>query len=120
MAAWLQGDAEIMQSHAVEALALLRELGNKEGLLAALESLAVAALAQGRNERAARLLGAVESLREALKLAVPHWWRGPRERMGDAVRAASLGQTFAAAWAEGRTMSLEGACAYALPELPDA
>ena len=39
-------------------------------------------------EHAARLMGAVEALREAPGLSGPDWWRRPRERMGEAVRAA--------------------------------
>jgi hypothetical protein len=60
-AAWLEGEPAVTQSHAVEALGLFHELGNQEGLLAALESIAVAALAQRRSEHAARLMGAVEA-----------------------------------------------------------
>jgi hypothetical protein len=56
---------------------------------------------------ALRLLGAVEALREALGLSSgATWWWRLRERMGEAVRAASLEQEFAAARAEGRAMSL--------------
>jgi hypothetical protein len=41
------------------------------------------------------------------------------ERIEEALRAASLEQEFATAWAEGRAMSLEQAIAFALEELPD-
>src|SRR5262249_29827160 len=58
-AAWLQGEPSVAQSQAVEALGLSQAHEYREGLLAGLELLAVAALAQGRKERAARLLGAV-------------------------------------------------------------
>jgi hypothetical protein len=47
----------LLPSRAVEALGLFQQRSEKEGLLAALESLAVAALAQGRKQYAARLLG---------------------------------------------------------------
>jgi tetratricopeptide (TPR) repeat protein len=112
-AAWLQGEHDVTQSHAVEALTLFQELGNTQGILAALESLAVAALAEGQKERAARLLGAVEALHEALELPGPDRWRRPRERMRDAVRAVSLEEAFAEAWTEGRAMSLAEAMTYA-------
>jgi hypothetical protein len=75
-------------------------------------------LAQGRKDHAARLLGAVEAQREA-GLSLPEWWGRPRERIEEAVRAASLEQELAATWAEGRAMSLEQAVAFALEELPD-
>jgi tetratricopeptide (TPR) repeat protein len=115
-AAWLQGEPGVTRSHALEALALFQGFGNKEGILAALESLAVAALAQGWKARTGRLMGAVGALREALGLSGPDWWRCPRERMGEAVRAASLDQAFAAAWAEGRAMSLAQAIQFAREE----
>ena len=80
----------------------------------------MAALAHGRQEPAARLLGAVAALREALRLPGADWWRRPRERTGEAVRAAVLQQEFAAAWAEGRAMTLTQAIAYGLEESPPA
>jgi hypothetical protein len=61
-------------------------------------------------------MGAAEALREALRSPAPRFWLRPRERIGEAVRAASLEQAFAAAWAEGRAMSLEQAIEYALAE----
>jgi len=99
---------------------------NKAGTLAALESLAGAALSQGRNEPAARLAGAVAAQREALGPPLPDWWRRPRlwlrsrERIEAALRAASLEQKCAVAWAEGRAMSLAEAIAFALKERPDS
>ena len=93
---------------------MFQEREDKAGLFAALESLAVAALAQGKKEHAARLVGGVEALREALGLPAPDWWRRPSERIAEAVRAASLEQEFAAAWAQGQAMTLEQAVAFAL------
>jgi hypothetical protein len=78
-------------------------------------ALAVAALTQGRKERAARLLGAMAQ-HKAYELPDHHWWRRPRERIGAAVREASLQQECAAAWAEGQAMTLEDAIRYALQE----
>jgi predicted ATPase/DNA-binding SARP family transcriptional activator len=118
-AAWLQGEPGVTQSHAVEALGLFQAVGDKAGILAALENLAVAALAQRRKERAARLLGAVAVLCEAPGLTWPEWRRRPRERIGEAVHAASLEQEFAAAWAAGRALSLPEAVDYALQEADD-
>jgi hypothetical protein len=102
------------QSHAVEALGLFHDLGTNGGVLAALESLGAAALTGGCKERAARLMGAAEVLRKALDLFGPEWWDRPRERIGEAVRAASLEQAFPAAWAQGRAMTLDQAARYAL------
>jgi predicted ATPase/DNA-binding SARP family transcriptional activator len=116
-ASWCQGDYSFTQSHAVEALRLF-EAEERDGILAALESLAAVALAQGRKERAARLSGAVEALREAWRLPGPHWWRRPRERIGAVMRAGSGDEAFAESWAAGRAMSIEQAIACALTEEP--
>jgi tetratricopeptide (TPR) repeat protein len=113
-AACLQGEDAVTQSHALEALALFQELEYTQGKLAVLESLVVAALAQGRQEKAARLMGAAVGQREALGVYGPEHWHHCRERIEAAVRAASLEQEYAGAWAEGRALSLEQAVAYAL------
>jgi predicted ATPase/class 3 adenylate cyclase len=119
-AAWLQGEDAVTRSHAAEALWLFQQFENKAGTLAALESLAGAALLQGRKERAARLAGAVAAQREALGPLRPDWWLRPREwlrsreRIEEAVRAASLEREFAAAWVAGRGLSLDEAVAFAL------
>jgi hypothetical protein len=56
----------------------------------------------------------VEALREALALRGPDWWRRPRERIAEAVRAGALAQEFAGAWAEGQGVSLDEAVVFAL------
>jgi hypothetical protein len=114
-AAWVQGEHGVTQSYALEALGLFREGNDRQGALAALESLGLAALAQGRKDHAARLMGAVEAQREACR-SLPWWWRRPEERIGEAVRAAALEQEFAAAWAEGRAMTLVQAIRYAMED----
>ena len=126
-AAWLQGEPDITQSYAVEAMDLFQRRNMIDGMLAALENLGMAALAQepgggaaswraapaagagprgaAGGERAARLIGAAEALRAALGVDGPAWWRRQRARMAEAVRAAALDPVFAAAWAAGRAMS---------------
>src|SRR5581483_5066224 len=65
-AAWLQGEPRVTHAHALESLTLFQERDHPDGLLAALESVAAARLAQGQKERAALLMAAVEAQREAL------------------------------------------------------
>jgi predicted ATPase/class 3 adenylate cyclase len=115
-AAWLQGEAAVTQAHTREALALFQELEHTPGLLAVLESLAGAALAQGQLAAAARLMGAAVSQREALRVYGPEHWPPFRERIEAAMGAAALEQEYAGAWAAGRALSLEQAVAYALEE----
>jgi predicted ATPase/class 3 adenylate cyclase len=97
-----------------ESLEIFRELGAKGGIAQDLEELAAVAAAQAQPERAARLLGAAEGLRDAIGGPPPD--RAKHERSVAAVRAALGEEAFAAAWAEGRVMPLDAAIEYALDE----
>jgi tetratricopeptide (TPR) repeat protein len=96
------------------ALTLCGELGDRRFLPRSLAGLANVARAEGRAERAARLLGAVDTLIEAMFPPVRPWERVENERAVAWVRAAMGEELFAAVWAEGRAMPLEQAIAYAL------
>jgi non-specific serine/threonine protein kinase len=120
-----EGDLDIARLRLVESLGMFREVGDDVGLLRSLERFAVLAAAYGQRERdpvrlmrAARLFGAAQGLREAfsMPLALP----GQQGQAPDieAVRAALGEEAFAAAWEQGRSMSLEQAIAYALEETP--
>ncbi len=65
-------------------------------------------------ERAARLWGAAEALREVIGSPRPPNEREEYERGLATVREALGEEVFSAAWAEGRAMSLEQAIEYAL------
>ena len=67
-------------------------------------------------DRALRLLGAEETLCETLGARPPVAIRDEYERTVAEGRAALGEAAFAAAWAEGRAMSLEQAVAYALSD----
>jgi hypothetical protein len=82
-------------------------------VLQALEGVAGVAGAQGQPARAARLFGATDALRAALGLPVRPADRRHYDRDVSAVRAALGAETFAAAWAAGRALSLEQAIAEA-------
>jgi len=109
-----RGDYERAMTLYRQSLVLRKEIGDKPGLVQCLEGLAGVACAQGDYEKAAGLFGAAEALRETL--AVP---RAPSDQADHDQRVASaraaLGDAnFAAAWAEGRAMTLEQAIEYAL------
>ena len=81
----------------------------------------------GQPERAARLFGAADVLRESVGVPLPANERADHERYVDAVRAALGDESFAAAWDAGRALRLDEAIAEALAlaqelaaELPDA
>ena len=95
---------------------LRRELADRDGIADSLEDLAAVAASLGRSQRAARLSGSAEALREAIDAPIPPSRRADYERNVVETRAALGQEAFAAAWAEGRAMSLEQALAYALGE----
>jgi hypothetical protein len=109
-----------MKMFLAKSLPLLREAGRKAPIALSLRLFARLALGEEKPERAARLLGAAEVLRESagvqLKSHLP-----PRERerysRDLAAARASLGEeVFASEWAAGSALALEQAVAYAMEE----
>ncbi len=99
----LQGDDAAAQRLFQEALAP----GYRPFTLFGLEGLADVATRQGKPVWAARLLGAAEAIRETRAIPLPPVWRADYERAVAAARAQLDEKTFAAAWAQGRAMTLE-------------
>jgi ATP/maltotriose-dependent transcriptional regulator MalT len=101
-----------------ESLTLSRGLRNTFSMGFALVRLSGALAALGQGERAARLCGAAETLREVTGVSMhtlgTH--RALYERQVAALRERLDAETFGAAWAEGRKMTLEEAVAEALAE----
>jgi DNA-binding CsgD family transcriptional regulator len=102
-----QTQAPEAQAWLEQSVALLRDVGQPWFLALTLEGLAGAGALQGLHTWAARLWGHAETLRETLGASKPT----PAARMQapfvEAARAALGADAFAAAWAEGRQMSLE-------------
>jgi hypothetical protein len=98
----------------IESLTLYQEQGIKGGMLECLEGLAGLAAVEGEAADAARLLGAVEALREdsGLQMSVAHgtlfahWMEQARARLDD--------DHFRLAWNVGRAMSADEAIVFAL------
>jgi tetratricopeptide (TPR) repeat protein len=116
----LREDDEQAAVFASEALIRFRAFGSRRGASNALSLLAWVARVRDQPVRAGRLLGASQALAEAIGRP-----RSPLDQ--DAVEAEKavvrelMGEdVFAAAWAEGRAMTLEQAVAYALDEQPSA
>ena len=72
-----------------------------------------AGFAEGKAERAAQLLGAVEHMRETLGIALSPRQRVRHERRVAAIRRSLDQEVFAAAWARGKAMTIDEAVAYA-------
>jgi len=112
--ALIRGDLQRAETLHEESLVLCRELGDKLIGLESIEGFACAAGAGGAAERAARLFGAVEALREAAGYHQATRAHSLREPYLAAARS-QVGETaWAEAWEEGRSMTFEEATAYAL------
>jgi predicted ATPase len=109
-----QGDAGRAAALLAECLAVPDKAGAAMcSVLQALEGVAGVAGAQGQPARAAPLFGATDALRAAQGVPVRPADRRRYDRDVSAVRAALGAETFAAAWATGRALSLEQAIAEA-------
>ena len=113
-----QGDYRRAAQLYAESMGLRRELGDKEGVARSLAGFAGVALAQGQAGRAARLLGAAEALCAASRAALPAVEQAGYDRIAAAVRARLDETTLAAAWAAGRGLTMDEACAVALDGAP--
>ena len=102
-----QGDNVAARALYEQSLAIVKEGNSKWDIALYLEGLAGVVVAQGEPAWAARLYGAVEALREALSVPLLPVYRAEYERSVAATRAQLGEQSFAAAWAEGRTMTPE-------------
>jgi predicted ATPase/DNA-binding SARP family transcriptional activator len=112
----LQGDGRQAAAVHRESLTLRQAMGDQRGLASSLTSLAELAVSTGEYERAARLHGIAELLREELKVPLTAVAQEDMERDRAAMQAALGEAATAAAWADGKTLSLEQAIAYALEE----
>jgi len=86
-------------------LAIEGEWKYKDLLPSCLEGLADVVGVQGEPAWAARLLGSAEALRKTMGTPLPPFYRAEYERSIATVRAQLGEKAFAAAWAEGRTMT---------------
>jgi tetratricopeptide (TPR) repeat protein len=109
-----EGDNEQAKKILEQALALAREVGPMWLCADALMGLAGVAAAKGQGTQAARVLGAAEAQLEA----AASYWNAAENRYIERTVASAIDQlgaaAFAAARAEGRTMTFEQAADYAL------
>jgi predicted ATPase len=111
-----EGDYASGWAHYIESLAGYQEIGNREGIAHNLVALGGLAAMQAQPVRAARLWGAAEELHDRDRVHLDRLERRDHNAAVAAARAQLDESTFSAAWAAGRTMTLEQAIAYALSE----
>ena len=96
-----------------------REFGHRGAVAHQLECLAFIAKAQDQGERAVRLMGAAETLREVSSSPMTPNEHTLYDKEVAELRASLDEPEFVALWAEGRTMTMDQAIAYALEETHD-
>jgi tetratricopeptide (TPR) repeat protein len=97
-----------------ESLLLRQDMGDLLPIIYSLEDFAGLATEQGQYERAVRLLGAEETWAATIGRTPPVAYAAEYERTVTAARTVLNEEEFAAAWNEGRAMTLEQAIDYAL------
>jgi predicted ATPase/class 3 adenylate cyclase len=111
-----EGDWSRAVERLSESLEVRREIGDMGGSAWCLERLAEVALAQEQPEKAVRLFGAAAALRASIGSVMDPVDQPEYESKRTTLRAELGAERFAAAWDEGRGMTLELAVAYALQD----
>jgi adenylate cyclase len=111
-----QGDYAAAYSLYCESLGIVHELGIKWDLAYLLEDIGCLASLQGEPQRALRLVGAASALRETIGQPRSSVEQTKLERMLEPARQQLSEAGRASAQAEGKTMSLKEAIAYALKD----
>jgi predicted ATPase/class 3 adenylate cyclase len=112
------GDAERAVAFLRESLLPLRELRDRRCTPASLEALAYAVGRRDQCADAARLFAAAEAMREATGMPLMRRDRARQERERGVLEARLGREALAAAWSNGRLMSLTQAIDYALEASP--
>src|SRR5204862_3568070 len=108
--AWLGGDAKRAAERLREGLTIQNNLRNRRSIADCLELLAEICGARGESDRAMRLYGATEALRQATgarRTGVPRMDPARREAIVASARARLSAAEFEQAWSDGRRMSPE-------------
>jgi len=109
-----EGRRDHALEHLAEAMTILRDLGDRPGVIESLDGFACVAAAMASPRRAARLWGAADALRQDTGRARSVHESISYERHAKLVRATLTTEAFDQALEEGQTMTLEDAVHYAL------
>jgi non-specific serine/threonine protein kinase len=102
----IQGDFAAARACLAESLPIHVAHDDRWGLADAFEVAAHLAASEGASERAARLLGASDEVRDSMGVSLQPHLQGPRAALVQAIRGATGEAAFAAAHASGRGMKL--------------
>jgi tetratricopeptide (TPR) repeat protein len=110
------GQCARARGYYLEALEYFRALGDRRRIARTLDKLAEVAAGEEQWSPSARLVGAAEAIREVVGASLPPIEVAEHQQTIESIRRRGPEAGFAAAWAEGRAMSLDQAiaCAQAL------
>jgi tetratricopeptide (TPR) repeat protein len=112
--AWHQGEFSTAHSFLKRAILMFQELQHDDGIARCLEEFAATANAERQLEKAARLFGAAEVLRESIACPIEPSDQAHYNACVAALRRAAGQEAFDRGREEGRRMAQERAVAYAL------
>jgi non-specific serine/threonine protein kinase len=113
-----RGEPVAAHQHFQDSLSVWCEIADPASIAVCLEALASTVCSLGAPQRAARLLGAAEALREQSSYPIPHNALPTYQQVVTAIQAALSMRQFATAWVEGRALSVAEAVALAREDLP--
>jgi predicted ATPase/DNA-binding CsgD family transcriptional regulator len=102
-----EGDCATARALLERTIGLVAQFGDRLFMSISVDGLAGVAVVEGKAEEAARLLGAADSLREAVGVVLPPAYRPDQEAVETGCRSRLGDERFAAARAEGQAMSEE-------------
>jgi predicted ATPase/class 3 adenylate cyclase len=97
-----------------ETILVWQKIGHRAAVANQLESLAFIASAHAQGERAVRLLGAAEALREKINIQMSQFERIEYDKQITELRNSMDEKAFSNLWSEGRLMTMEQAVQFAL------
>ena len=112
--AWREGDYEKAISLCKESIKVNHEVGARAGVIACVAGFAAIAVGQGKIERAATLMAAVETQLAWIGIRLLYIDRMEYERNLARLHAILDEKTLVKFWEKGKTMSFEDAIAFAL------
>ena len=113
---WREGDYQNATLLCKQSLDLNQEVGDPRGIMSCVAGFAAIAMAQGKVERGAKLMAAIEAQLSAMGIRLLHIDRMEYERNLALLRANLDEKILSRFWAKGKEMSLEEAITFAREE----
>jgi tetratricopeptide (TPR) repeat protein len=113
---YMLGDVAGAHALMVEALTLIQDLGSRDGVVESIQGIARALAGKGQSRQAARLLGAVSSLRVTLHEPLRPSEQAEHDQVVAGLRDVLGAEAFDAAWVAGAQLSIEQAINDALTQ----